>query len=93
MREKDHGYPGRNRNPSAFSNPDVFDIACPIRQHLAFGASVHVCVGSRLAEMQLRLAFAEMARHVRHIKIVGPPSRVRSNFINGFKRLDVRLIA
>jgi cytochrome P450 len=43
--------------------------------------------------MQLRLAFAEMARHVRRIEISGEPRRVRSNFINGFKRLDVRLVA
>ena len=86
-------YPSGNRDPSVFPDPDAFDIVRPIRQHLAFGAGVHVCVGSRLAEMQLRLAFAEMARHVRRIEIMGEPSRVRSNFINGFKRLDVRLVA
>lgn len=86
-------YPSGNRDPSVFPDPDAFDIARPIRQHLAFGAGTHVCVGSRLAEMQLRLAFAEMARHVRRIEIMGAPSRVRSNFINGFKRLDVRLVA
>ena len=86
-------YPSGNRDPSVFPDPETFDIARPIRQHLAFGAGTHVCVGSRLAEMQLRLAFAEMARHVRRIEILGEPSRVRSNFINGFKRLDVRLIA
>lgn len=86
-------YPSGNRDPSVFPDPDTFDIARPIRQHLAFGAGTHVCVGSRLAEMQLRLAFGELARHVRRIEIMGEPSRVRSNFINGFKRLDVRLIA
>jgi linalool 8-monooxygenase len=86
-------YPAGNRDPAMFTDPDTFDIARPIRQHLAFGAGTHVCVGSRLAEMQLRLAFTEMARHVRRIEIMGEPSRVRSNFINGFKRLDVRLIA
>ncbi|MGQ0280443.1 cytochrome P450 [Sphingopyxis sp. Q841] len=86
-------YPSGNRDPSIFPDPDVFDVTRPIRQHLAFGAGTHVCVGSRLAEMQLRLAFTEMARHVRRIEIMGEPSRVRSNFINGFKRLDVRLVA
>lgn len=86
-------YPSGNRDAAVFPDPDRFDIARPIRQHLAFGAGTHVCVGSRLAEMQLRLAFAEMARHVRRIEIMGEPSRVRSNFINGFKRLDVRLIS
>lgn len=86
-------YPAGNRDPAVFADPDAFYIARPIRQHLAFGAGVHVCVGSRLAEMQLRLAFATMARHVRRIEIMGEPVRVRSNFINGFKRLEVRLVA
>lgn len=85
-------YPAGNRDPAAFADPDRFDIARPVRQHLAFGSGTHVCVGSRLAEMQLRLAFAEMARHVRTFEIVGEPSRVRSNFINGFKRLEVKLV-
>src|SRR3546814_20852991 len=84
--------PAGNRDPSMFADPDAFDVTRPIRQHLAFGAGTHVCVGSRLAEMQLRLAFAWMARHVRRFEIIGAPSRVRSNFINGFKRLDVRLV-
>ena len=86
-------YPGGNRDPSMFADPDRFDVQRPIRQHLAFGSGTHVCVGSRLAEMQLRLAFGEIARHVRRIEIMGEPSRVRSNFINGFKRLDVKLVA
>ncbi|WP_242446008.1 cytochrome P450 [Sphingopyxis lindanitolerans] len=85
-------YPAGNRDPAMFADPDAFDVTRPIRQHLAFGAGTHVCVGSRLAEMQLRLAFAWMARHVRRFEIIGEPSRVRSNFINGFKRLDVRLV-
>ncbi|WP_447762934.1 cytochrome P450 [Sphingopyxis panaciterrae] len=85
-------YPSGNRDERIFADPDRFDVTRPIRQHLAFGAGTHVCVGSRLAEMQLRLAFATMARHVRRFEIAGEPSRVRSNFINGFKRLDVRLV-
>jgi cytochrome P450 len=85
-------YPGGNRDERVFADPDAFDVTRPIRQHLAFGAGTHVCVGSRLAEMQLRLAFATMARHVRRFEVVGTPSRVRSNFINGFKRLEVRLV-
>lgn len=85
-------YPGGNRDPSIFEDPDRFDVTRLVRQHLAFGAGTHVCVGSRLAEMQLRLAFAAMARHVRRFEVTGVPSRVRSNFINGFKRLEVRLV-
>lgn len=86
-------YPAGNRDPKMFPDPDRFDITRPIRQHLAFGSGTHVCVGSRLAEMQLRLAFACLARHVRRIEVTAEPRRVRSNFINGFKRLEVRLVS
>lgn len=86
-------YPSGNRDERVFADPDRFDITRPIRQHLAFGFGTHVCVGSRLAEMQLRLAFSCLARHVRSIEIASPPRRVRSNFINGFKQLEVRLVS
>lgn len=86
-------YPSGNRDEKVFADPDRFDITRPVRQHLAFGSGTHVCVGSRLAEMQLRLAFAAMARHVRSFEVVGTPRRVRSNFINGFKQLEIRLNA
>lgn len=86
-------YPAGNRDPKMFPDPDRFDITRPIRQHLAFGSGTHVCVGSRLAEMQLRVAFACLARRVRRIEVTAEPRRVRSNFINGFKQLEVRLVS
>src|SRR3546814_10584213 len=72
-------YPAGNRDPAMFADPDAFDVTRPIRQHLAFGAGTHVCVGSRLAEMQLRLAFAWMARHVRRFEIIGDRKSTRLN--------------
>ncbi|WP_408590171.1 cytochrome P450 [Novosphingobium sp.] len=85
-------YPAGNRDEAAFAEPDRFDVTRQVRQHVAFGAGAHVCVGSRLAEMQLRVAFRLLARHVSAFEVVGQPQRVRSAFINGFKRLDVRLV-
>jgi cytochrome P450 len=84
-------YPSGNRDETVFDDPDRFDIRRPIRQHLAFGAGTHVCVGSRLAEMQLRVAFTAMAATVRRFEVVDQPRRVRSNFINGFKQLNLKL--
>lgn len=86
-------YPSGNRDERVFADPDYFDIRRPIRQHLAFGAGVHVCVGSRIAEMQLRVAFAALARHVSRFEVDGEVRRVRSTFINGFKKLEVRLVS
>ncbi|PKB14403.1 linalool 8-monooxygenase [Novosphingobium kunmingense] len=85
-------YPSGNRDEAVFADADRFDVTRKIGQHLAFGSGAHVCVGSRLAEMQLRLAFGALARQVTAFEIVGEPGRVRSNFINGFKRLDVKLV-
>ena len=84
-------YQSGNRDETVFENPDRFDIRRPVRQHLAFGAGTHVCVGSRLAEMQLRVAFTAMAATVRRFEVVDQPRRVRSNFINGFKQLNLKL--
>lgn len=84
-------YPSGNRDAAVFTDPDRFDITRKPGRHLAFGAGTHVCVGSRLAEMQIRVAFRLMAKHVSWFDVTSPPRRVRSNFINGFKQLDVCL--
>lgn len=85
-------YPSGNRDEAVFEAPDRFDVTRKIKTHVGFGSGAHVCVGSRLAEMQLRLAFGALARHVQRFEIIGEPARVRSNFINGFKRLEARLV-
>ena len=86
-------YISGNRDESVFSDPDRFDIRRGNIQHLAFGSGQHVCVGSRLAEMQLSVAFGLLARRVKRFEVMSRPRRFRSNFINGLKNLDVRLIS
>jgi linalool 8-monooxygenase len=85
-------YPSANRDETVFPDPNRFDISRAAKQHLGFGSGTHVCVGSRLAEMQLRVAFRLIARQVSGFEIQSA-RRVRSNFINGFKSLEVRLLA
>jgi cytochrome P450 len=63
------------------------------REHLSFGWGVHYCVGSRLAEMQLRILWEEIMDRYEMVEVVGPPKRVRSNFVKGFQELPVRLHA
>ena len=51
-------YGAANRDPDIFPRPDVFDMHRDnVEKHLAFGHGVHKCLGSRIAKMQLRLAF------------------------------------
>jgi cytochrome P450 len=61
------------------------------KQHLSFGWGVHFCMGSRLAEMQLRVLWEEIMRRFRHVEVVGEPVRVKSPFVKGFAELPVRV--
>ncbi|WP_343615708.1 cytochrome P450 [Novosphingobium sp.] len=84
-------YTAANRDETVFADPDSFDITRGNIQHLGFGSGQHVCVGSRLAEMQLRVAFHLLAERVKSFELLSPPRRFRSNFINGLKNLDMKL--
>lgn len=85
-------YSAANRDESVFDEPHKFSISRGNIQHLGFGSGQHVCVGSRLAEMQLRVAFGILAERVKKFEVVAPPRRFRSNFINGLKNLEVQLV-
>ncbi len=84
-------YIAANRDEAVFPDADRFDVRRKGAQHVGFGAGQHVCVGSRLAEMQLRIAFDMLAERVTSFAVQAPPRRFRSNFINGLKNLDVVL--
>lgn len=84
-------YISANRDEQVFPDADRFLVGRKGAQHVGFGSGQHVCVGSRLAEMQLRVAFDMLADRVTSFEVQAPPRRFRSNFINGLKNLDVIL--
>jgi linalool 8-monooxygenase len=86
-------YISGNRDEAVFEDSDRFDISRDSAAHVGFGTGQHVCVGWRLAELQLRVAFGQLAGRVKRFEMLAPPRRFRSNFINGLKNLDLRLIA
>ena len=84
-------YCSANRDEEIFPNPFHFDVTRPKEPaHLGFGIGQHYCLGSRLAEVQLRIVFEELLRRFPDIAPVGPRKRLRSNFLNGIKSLPVR---
>jgi cytochrome P450 family 142 subfamily A polypeptide 1 len=54
-------YPSANRDADVFDAPDEFRIGRK-SNHLAFGVGAHFCLGSNLARMEMRMAFAEILR-------------------------------
>jgi cytochrome P450 len=85
-------YVSANRDESIFDRPNEFLIDREnARQHLSFGIGVHFCMGSRLAEMQLRVLWEEIRARFRRVEVVGKPQRVRSPFVKGYSYVPVRL--
>ena len=86
-------YISANRDEEVFDDPFRFDIEREPNQHIAFGGGgPHFCLGSQLARMEIHVLFEELARRVPKIEQLGPPDRLRSNFIGGIKHLPVRFL-
>ena len=49
------------RDPDAFPDPDVFDIRRGAREHLAFAAGPHFCLGAPLARLEATIALRALA--------------------------------
>jgi len=85
-------YVSANRDETAIERANEFLIDREdARKHLSFGIGVHFCMGSRLAEMQLRILWEEVLERFRAVEVVGEPVRVRSSFIRGYEQLPVRV--
>ncbi len=85
-------YVSANRDETVIPRANEFLIdRSNSKQHLSFGWGVHFCMGSRLAEMQLRVLWEEIMRRFRFIEVVGEPVRVKSPFVKGFAELPVRV--
>jgi cytochrome P450 len=87
-------YLSGNRDDSVIDRPDdlVIDRANP-RHHLSFGYGIHRCMGNRLAELQLKIIWEEIAKRFKFVEVVGEPERLLSNLVRGITRLPVRLHA
>jgi cytochrome P450 len=58
-------------------------------RHLSFGYGVHFCMGSRLAELQLRILWEELLARFERVEVQGEPTRTFSSFVNGYQSLPV----
>ncbi|WP_299575030.1 cytochrome P450/oxidoreductase [uncultured Williamsia sp.] len=85
-------YASANRDERTFDDPDSFVIdRRNARHHLAFGIGTHRCMGSRLAELQLRILWEELLERFDDIEVLAEPERVQSNFVRGYSSMMVQL--
>ncbi len=83
-----------NRDPMAFTDPEVFDLGRAPNHHLGFGFGIHHCLGAPLARLEAQVAIPELLRRVETIELVEDrPSYRRNVVLRGLETLPVRLTA
>jgi len=85
-------YISANRDESVFPDPYAFDVTRTPNDHVTFGpGGPHFCLGAHLARLETRILFQELLPRLKSIEVLGPVERIRSNFVNGIKRLQVKV--
>jgi len=86
-------FPSANRDPGAFERPDEFDVTIRRgKQHLAFGASIHLCLGAPVARLEAVELLEYLADHVVRFEHVGEPVRGVSRVVRNFSSLPMRFV-
>lgn len=64
-------YSSANRDESVFEDPDAFDpLRANVKEHLAFGHGIHVCVGAPLARLEAASALRALGDNVTALEVV-----------------------
>jgi cytochrome P450 len=86
-------YISANRDEEVFEDPDSFDVTRKPNDHVTFGpGGPHFCLGAHLARLEATILFEELLPRMRSIELAGSTERIRSNFVNGIKRMPVRIV-
>jgi cytochrome P450 len=82
-----------NRDPSAFPDPDRYDLARDTTQMVTFGGGRHYCLGANLARLEARIALSELLARASSIAVDEGAGieRIRSANVRGFAHLPVTI--
>ena len=81
-----------NRDEFVFAHADRFVVDRSPNRHVTFGAGRHLCLGARLARLELAVLLEELLGRVEKIELCGEPRYNASNFTWGLRALPLRLI-
>ena len=64
------GLGSANRDPLAFPDPDTLDVRRDETRHLAFGAGIHTCAGTSLAQLEAEMVFTALTRRFPVLRVL-----------------------
>ena len=87
-------YGAANRDPSAFADPERFDVLRHPNPHLGFGGpGQHFCLGANLARRELAVVFRDLFARLPDLEVSGdavPLDVAGIPLVTGIKHLPVR---
>ena len=82
---------GANRDPQVFDDPDTFDVRREnAREHLAFSAGRHFCLGAALSRMEGEVALRAFFERF-DVELLPGARRRPTRILRGFETLPARL--
>ena len=83
---------GANRDPEVFADPLRFDVARPnARDHIAFSAGRHHCLGAQLARMEGEVGLRAIWERYPDLRLEPGATRRETRILRGFERLPATL--
>jgi cytochrome P450 len=83
-----------DRDGALFENPDAFDVTrSNVRQNVAFGHGVHMCIGASLARKEMAVAFKVLLRRLESFELDCDERELEyppNVLLRGLKRLPIR---
>lgn len=77
-----------NRDESVIHDADTLDFDRKFAPHVAFGGGgPHFCLGAMLARLEITIFFRELFELMPEATVVGAPTQLHSNFVNGISEL------
>jgi len=80
-----------NRDPTVFADPGAMDIGRQEKSHISFGRGIHYCLGSPLALLEARVAFANLIERFSSIELVEGPEFRDQIVLRGVESLWIRV--
>jgi len=81
-----------NRDPEVFPDPARFDVTrANARDHLAFSAGIHYCLGAGLARLEGVIGLRTLTERFPGLRVSGRPVRRDLRTLRGFEHLPVTL--